>query len=95
MTRIFKDTIQAFKANDEKIARAIMADYKQELSTACDDITNAIVSGEVTDLSSSDAAALALYARYLKRIAAHSRNIISSVVNPFPRLGYKEKPMNS
>ncbi len=27
-------------------------------------------------------------ARYLKRIAAHSRNIITSVVNPFDHIGY-------
>ncbi|HRY47623.1 MAG TPA: PhoU domain-containing protein [Candidatus Paceibacterota bacterium] len=92
VTRIFEETIQAFKTSDEGMARAIMADYKQELAIACDTITNAVVSGKVTDLGGSDAAALALYARYLKRIAAHSRNIISSVVNPFPRLGYKEKP---
>jgi phosphate uptake regulator len=71
VTRRFKDTIQGFKTSDEEVARAIMADYKQELSIACDNITNAVVSGKVTDLSSSDAAALALYARYLKRIAAH------------------------
>ena len=91
-TRIFRDTIHAFKTSDEEMACAIMAGYKQELAIACDTITNAVVSGKVTDLGGSDAAALALYARYLKRIAAHSRNIISSVVNPFPRLGYKEKP---
>jgi hypothetical protein len=27
----------------------------------------------------------------LKRIAAHSRNLISSIVNPFERIGYPEK----
>jgi len=32
-----------------------------------------------------------MYSRYLKRIAAHSRNLISSVVNPFERIGYKEE----
>ena len=31
-----------------------------------------------------------LYSRYLKRIAAHSRNLISSIVNPFERIGYPE-----
>ncbi len=69
-----------------------MASYKQEISAACDHIIIAIVSGQVTDLKSADAAAVALYARFLKRIAAHSRNVVSSLVNPFPRLRYKEKP---
>ena len=38
----------------------------------------------------ADAAAVALYARYLKRISAHCRNLISSIVNPFERIGYPE-----
>lgn len=69
-----------------------MASYKQEVAAACDQIMIAIVSGQVTDLKSADAAAVTLYARFLKRIAAHSRNVVSSLVNPFPRLRYKEKP---
>lgn len=93
VTTLFRDMIQAFKTNDEEMARVIMAGYKQELAGACEAITRAVVAGQVTDLSNADAAALALYARFLKRIAAHSRNIISSVVNPFPRLRYSEKPV--
>ena len=34
---------------------------------------------------------VALYARYLKRVGGHSHNIVTSVVNPFPRIGYREK----
>ena len=33
---------------------------------------------------------LTLDYRYLKRIAAHSRNLVSSIVNPFERIGYPE-----
>lgn len=55
-------------------------------------VVTAIVSGQVTDLKSGDAAAVALYARFLKHIAAHLRSIVPSLVNPFPRLRYKEKP---
>ncbi len=95
VNRVFRDMIQAFKESDEDLARELMADYKQEISSACDAIIQGIVSGKVTDLSSADAAALALYVRFLKRIAAHCRNIVSSVVNPFHRLGYKEKPVDS
>ena len=42
------------------------------------------------EFSPDVAGALCLYARYLKRIAAHSRNLISSIVNPFERIGYPE-----
>lgn len=92
VSRLFRDMIAAFKSGDEDQARAIMASYKQEIAAACDHIIIAIVSSQVTDLNSADAAAVALYARFLKRIAAHSRNVVSSLVNPFPRLRYKEKP---
>jgi phosphate transport system protein len=89
--KLFRDMIRAYKTSNEEMARAVMVGYKEGLSAACEGITAAVVSGEVTDLSPQDAAAIALYARFLKRIAAHSRNIISSVVNPFHRIGYREK----
>ena len=92
VTQLFKDMIQAFKTNDEDLARRIMTGYKEGLSAACETITMDVVSATVTDLPSADAATVALYARYLKRIAAHSRNIVTSIVNPFHRIGYREKP---
>jgi phosphate transport system protein len=91
VTELFRDMIQAFRTSDEEQARRIMVSYKEGLSASCEAISIGIVSGKAQDLNSQDAAAVALYARFLKRIAAHSRNIISSVVNPFPRIGYKEK----
>ena len=89
--RLFTQTVQAFKASDIDAARNVMSNYKEELAVRCDKLVDSIVAGKVVDLSPSDAAALALYVRYLKRIAAHSRNIMTSVVNPFHRIGYKEK----
>ena len=65
-------------------------DYKKHISTQSDAITMDIISGKVSDLELGSASAVSLYARYLKRIAAHSRNLISSVVNPFERIGYPE-----
>ena len=67
-----------------------MKEYKTEISTQCDDITNNIISGNSNDVDSAQGAALSLYSRYLKRISAHSRNLISSIVNPFERIGYPE-----
>jgi len=89
--QLFRDTVTAFRTSDVEKSRAIMTGYKEGLSSACDGMVNRIVSGKVTDLSGAEAAAIALYIRYLKRIGAHSRNIITSVVNPFHRIGYREK----
>jgi phosphate transport system protein len=88
---IFRDTVHAFRTTDVDKARAVMSRYKGSLSAACEDIVTRVVSGQANDLAPGDAAAVALYVRYLKRIAAHSRNICTSLVNPFHRLGYKEK----
>lgn len=90
-SEIFKDMVSAFKTNDVEKSRLIMTNYKEGLSSICDDIVSRIISGAVTDLSPADAATVVLYVRYLKRIAAHSRNVITSVVNPFHRIGYREK----
>ena len=91
VTSDFKSMIEVFKDRDEEKARLIMNNYKEGLSDACEEISNSILSGAVTGLNSSDATAVSLYARFLKRIASHSRNIVTSVVNPFHRIGYREK----
>ena len=78
-------------ATSEIHLASLMGIYKKNISSQSDEITNDIISGKVGDIETGRAAAIALYARYLKRIAAHSRNLISSVVNPFERIGYPEK----
>ena len=82
--------IDAFKNQDIELARSLMEEYKTDISTISNEIVNALVSGENAEFSSDQASALCLYARYLKRIAAHSRNLVSSIVNPFERIGYPE-----
>ena len=91
VTTDFKGMIEVFKHRDEDKARVIMNNYKEGLSDACEEISNSILSGSISGLDSSDATAVSLYARFLKRIASHSRNIVTSVVNPFHRIGYREK----
>jgi len=88
---VFKGMIETFMTSDEERAKVLMVEYKDEVSAKCDEITRRIVKGEITDLNPADATAVSLYSRYLKRIGAHSRNIITSVVNPFDRIGYKYK----
>jgi phosphate uptake regulator len=49
-----------------------------------------LITGE-DKLDKPEAVTLALYVRYLKRVGAHLNNIASSIVNPFPRIGFKPK----
>ena len=91
VTTDFKGMIEVFRDRDEDKASVIMNNYKEGLSDACEEISNSILSGSISGLDSSDATAVSLYARFLKRIASHSRNIVTSVVNPFHRIGYREK----
>ena len=84
------DTIDAFKTQDIDKARKLMLDYKTDISAVSTKIVDGILSGKNQNFSSQESAALCLYARYLKRIAAHSRNLVSSIVNPFERIGYPE-----
>ena len=88
---LFEKSTDAFKNQDIEKARGLMGEYKKYISEQCDAITNEIIMGKIGDISIGTASAVGLYARYLKRIAAHSRNLISSVVNPFERIGYPEK----
>ena len=87
---ILNQAIDAFKQQDIDSARTLMTDYKKDISSISNEIVNAIVSGQNAEFSPDKAGALCLYARYLKRIAAHSRNLVSSIVNPFERIGYPE-----
>ena len=82
--------IDVFKDQDIDSARKLMTDYKTDISQVSSEIVNGIVSGKNNDFSPEQAGSLCLYARYLKRIAAHSRNLVSSIVNPFERIGYPE-----
>lgn len=85
----FHRSVRAFKEDDTDTAREVMKEYKTDIAALCRDIEHEIVSGSV-DLPAKDAATVALYLRFLKRISAHSRNLVSSLVNPFDRIGYGE-----
>ena len=89
-SNLFEESILAFKYQDVEKARGLMGNYKENISLQSDSITNEIIMGKVTDLDTGTASAVGLYSRFLKRTAAHSRNLISSIVNPFERIGYPE-----
>ncbi len=83
----------AIRDSDKEKARDLMNNYYWIIKM-CDGINNFIISDGEFDLPANNAVTLTLYFRYLKRITAHLINIASSVVNPFYRIGYKEKPVD-
>ena len=85
----FSTTIQVIENQDEDLARTLNDKYKKTVSSASDKIVSGIVSGDVKLDSQSKSASLVLYARYLKRIGAHLKNITSTVVNAYDRIGYE------
>jgi phosphate uptake regulator len=85
----FDRTVTAFKKGDIETARKLMSGYKEDISPIARQVEFQLVQGKST-LPAAEAVTVALYTRFLKRISAHSRNLISSLVNPFDRIGYGE-----
>lgn len=85
----FEQTIQAINSQDLEVAQSLMSSYKDVVSIT-DQIVNGCISGEISYGNESKTTSLALYARYLKRVAAHLKNISTILVNPFEAVGYKK-----
>ena len=75
---------------DKELAIVLLDKYSW-INQACDDCLEALVKEEDKNISAGDAVALSLYSRQLKRINSHLRNITTSVVNPFDRIGFNPK----
>ena len=85
----FKETIEAIDSQDQIIATDIVKSYKPYVAKISDDIVHDIISKTTKVKSDSDAASIVLYARYLKRIGAHLKNITTTVINPYDKVGYQ------
>lgn len=88
ITELFDQTINAFKNADIDLGKEIMVRHAK-LAPLCEKIIDDLI--EDREISSKIGIVYALLARHLKRVSAHLKNIASSVVNPFHRLGYKPK----
>ena len=86
----FRHITRGLLDHDEDVARSIMSEHKN-IAGRCEKALNDIWSEKDKNLTPGNAVILALYFRYLKRIAAHLTNIASSIINPFPRIGFREK----
>lgn len=86
----FVKTIECFKNADEELGRELLENYKW-VSKSSDHIIKSFIRGETENMDNATVAALILYIRSLKRVYSHLRNVTTSVVNPFHRIGYKPK----
>ena len=88
--KMFEDLQPALIASDEDLARGILRSHKS-VSGRVERGLQLLRSDQVLKGHSGKAVTAALYLRYLKRVSAHLKNVATSVVNPFHRIGYKEK----
>ena len=86
----FKNVTEAYSKSNEAMAAELMRQHK-DISNWCDSVITELITNPPPDIMVGHAVVLAMYVRYLKRISAHLSNIVSSVVNPFPRIGYRYK----
>ncbi len=86
----FTKTIEVLKTQDKTKARTVLQ-AEEQIAKNSDTIVEDLIVNKNTAMSTADAVSLAMYARFLKRINAHLTNIASSIVNPFPRIGFREK----
>ena len=87
----FGNTIKAVKEMDEEVAKELIKSYRSDLGKLSDNLVASSISGKLQIGVEHKASSMVLYARYLKRIGAHLKNITSVVVNPFESIGYNTK----
>jgi phosphate uptake regulator len=90
MARMFDDIVPALEGPDEAKARAIIGSHTI-IASRVDDQVRALSASEALSGRSGHAVTVALYLRYLKRVSAHLKNVATSVVNPYYRIGFREK----
>ena len=86
----FQNTVKAVEEMDEIAAKELIKSYRSDLGKLSDNLVASSISGDLKIGEEHMASSMVLYARYLKRIGAHLKNITSVVINPFESIGYKK-----
>lgn len=82
----FSKIKEIYKVNDVESGKELMQNMVGIIDR-CHELLEEVV--ESDDDNCRERIVYTLLARYLKRVSAHLKNVASSVVNPFHRLGYK------
>ena len=88
VTDMFKNLLPILVSSEKERARLCVEENFWILK-ASDRIVDDCIRETDSSLAAGDAAATALYVRYLKRIAAHLINVATSIVNPFDKIGFR------
>ena len=87
---MFDKVAAALKESDEAGAREVMEDHARVSEIVERDILR-LRHRKALKGRSGHAVTVAMYLRYLKRVSAHLKNVATSVVNPYHRIGFREK----
>lgn len=90
LTGMFDSIIPALQTTDVEKARRIFSDH-EDLAKIVEQKLRLLSKGTVLVGDTRTAVIAALYIRYLKRISAHLKNVATSVINPYHRIGFREK----
>lgn len=85
MSEVLKDSLRVFKSADKEKAKEYYKFYRK-VTEKTDHLIEALL--EEKEIRVREAVVYALFARYLKRIAAHLANVLTTVINPFHQVGY-------
>jgi phosphate transport system protein len=86
VAKTYEDTIKAYAEGDAKLAASVMERHA-ELARTCDGLSDRLLAEQ--QMRGRDAIIRAFLLRFLKRVSAHLKNVASSLVNPYHKLGYK------
>lgn len=88
-TEMFDAGLTAFSKQDTSAANLVMEKY-QRVSTLCDGtLAELVEKAQEKDVLPKNDVTLILMLRYIKRVAAHLKNLASAVVNPYHRIGFR------
>ncbi len=87
---MFASLPKCLEQSDETQARQLLGSHQTVVDTV-DECLQELIAGRILRSDSGCAVTAALYLRYLKRVSAHLKNVASSVVNPYYRIGFREK----
>jgi phosphate transport system protein len=90
-SNLFREVIAINETSNKIAAQQIIAEKKWVVKK-CDEIIGELIREERKIKSAGVAVTTALYIRYLKRIAAHLINILTSIVSPFEKIGFLSEP---
>ena len=90
ITDSYKLTKEAFQQGDKEQATKMLKEYEW-VNRLCDKHLIDYIKEKDESVTVCDAVTLALYYRFLKRVNSHLRNIVTSVVNPFHKIGFYKK----